>query len=377
METTSTTTATVKHHLDLAGRTVLVTGAAGFIGAALCRRLVEQFDDITVVGVDNFNDYYDVSLKESRVLDIECAVDARRCLAVEDNDADARFELRRGNIADRDFVNAVFDETRPSIVVNLAAQAGVRNSIDQPERYVESNIVGFFNVLEAVRNHPVDHFVFASSSSVYGKNRVVPFSTEHCTDQPVSLYAATKKSNELLAYSYSELYDIPTTGLRFFTVYGPAGRPDMAYFSFADKLTRGEKIQVFNYGDCERDFTYIDDVVEGIVRVLAAAPVITISRSPFAIYNIGKGHPDKLVKFIILLADELKRAGAVAPCFDASAHLEFLDAQPGDVPVTFADTVPFERDFSYCPSTSLKDGLEAFVQWYVAACEQQGRGHAT
>ncbi len=342
-------------------KTILVTGSPGFIGANLAMRLLRELTGGTVVSLDNMNDYYDPALKEYRLSLIEEAAAS----------SPASHIFVRGSIGDRALVDAVFDRYRPDIVVNLAAQAGVRYSIDHPDAYIESNIVGFFHILEACRRHPVEHLVFASSSSVYGGNGKIPFSTDDRTDCPVSLYAATKKSDELLAHAYAKLYDIPTTGLRFFTVYGPAGRPDMAYYSFADTLRRGGTIRVFNYGDCRRDFTYVDDIVEGVVRVMRGAPerktgADGLPLPPFAVYNIGGGQPESLMDFVRILAEELIRAGVLPADFDVAAHMEPVPMQPGDVPVTFADTAALERDFGFTPRTPLREGLRRFAAWYAA-----------
>ena len=343
----------LNRNVDLSGKTVLVTGAAGFIGAALCTRLLREHPDLQVVGLDNMNDYYDVSLKEWRL----------RCLQSE------RFTFVRGDLADAAALRSLFGKYRFSVVVNLAAQAGVRYSIDHPDAYIHSNLVGFFNVLEACRTWPVEHLVYASSSSVYGSNKKIPYSTEDQVDNPVSLYAATKKSNELMAHAYAKLYNIPCTGLRFFTVYGPAGRPDMAYFSFTDKLIRGGTIRIFNYGNCLRDFTYIDDIVEGITRVMGHAPEKRTGEDglpvpPCALYNIGNNHPENLLDFIRILGGELIRAGVLPEGFDMEAHQELVPMQPGDVPVTYADTEPLERDFGFRPATPLQEGLRRFAEWY-------------
>ena len=351
----------MKQQLSLHNKTILVTGSPGFIGANLAMRLLRELTGGTVVSLDNMNDYYDPALKEYRLSLIEEAASS----------SPASHIFVRGSIGDRALVDAVFDQYRPDIVVNLAAQAGVRYSIDHPDAYIESNIVGFFHILEACRRHPVEHLVFASSSSVYGGNGKIPFSTDDRTDCPVSLYAATKKSDELLAHAYAKLYDIPTTGLRFFTVYGPAGRPDMAYYSFADTLRRGGTIRVFNYGDCRRDFTYVDDIVEGVVRVMRGAPerktgADGLPLPPFAVYNIGGGQPESLMDFVRILAEELIRAGVLPADFDVAAHMEPAPMQPGDVPVTFADTAALERDFGFTPRTPLREGLRRFAAWYAA-----------
>ena len=343
------------------GKTVLITGAAGFIGSNVARKLLNMEQEICVVGLDSMNDYYDVNLKNER-LDYLLA--------------DRRFTFVKGSIADREMVDNVFAQYRPQVVINLAAQAGVRYSITNPDAYIETNIVGFYNILEAVRRsnenaaNAVEHLVFASSSSIYGANAKVPYSTDDKADEPVSLYAATKRSNELMAHAYSKLYDIPATGLRFFTVYGPAGRPDMAYFSFTEKLLKGEKIKVFNHGNCQRDFTYIDDIVEGVVRVAAKAPEQKkgddgLPVPPYRLYNIGNGQPENLINFINILSEELIRAGVLPENFDIKAHQELVPMQPGDVPVTYADTIPLERDFSFRPGTPLRTGLRKFAEWYA------------
>ena len=340
-------------NINLSKATVLVTGAAGFIGAHLCIRLLQKFPDLQIVGIDNMNDYYDVSLKQWRLEQL----------------GSRRFTFIRGDIADPETIRSLFGQHTFDVVVNLAAQAGVRYSIENPDAYIRSNLVGFYNILEACRHHPAAHLVYASSSSVYGTNPKIPYSTEDKVDNPVSLYAATKKSNELMAHAYAKLYSIPCTGLRFFTVYGPAGRPDMAYFSFTDKLIRGETIRVFNYGNCLRDFTYIDDIVEGILRVMEHAPEKQTGEDglpvpPYALYNIGNNHPENLTDFIRILSDELIRAGILPDDFDIAGHQELVPMQPGDVPVTYADTEPLERDFGFRPSTSLREGLRKFAEWY-------------
>lgn len=332
---------------------ILVTGAAGFIGSFLCKRLLETTND-EIVGLDNLNDYYDVSLKEARL-------DMLKPFK--------KFTFIKGDISDKAFINKLFNEYKFDIVVNLAAQAGVRYSIDHPDVYIQSNIIGFYNILEACRYHPVKHLVYASSSSVYGGNTKVPFSTDDKVDNPVSLYAATKKSNELLAHAYSKLYNIPTTGLRFFTVYGPMGRPDMAYFSFTNKLIKGETIEIFNYGNCKRDFTYIDDIVEGVIRVMNKAPEKRNGEDglpipPYKVYNIGNNNPENLLDFVQILSEELVRAGVLPKDYDFESHKKLVPMQKGDVPVTYADTSDLERDFGYKPSTSLRDGLRSFAEWY-------------
>ena len=336
------------------GKIVFVTGAAGFIGSNLCLRLLQENKDIKVIGIDNLNDYYDVRIKEYRLDKLSKY---------------ANFVFIKGSIADRDLVNKIFEDNNIDIVVNLAAQAGVRYSITNPDTYIESNIIGFYNLLEAIRYHMVEHFVYASSSSVYGSNKKVPYSTDDKVDNPVSLYAATKKSNELMAHAYSKLYDIPCTGLRFFTVYGPAGRPDMAYFGFTDKLLKGEKIKIFNYGNCKRDFTYIDDIVEGVIRVMAKAPSRARGEDglpipAYKIYNIGNNQPENLLDFVNILQEELVRAKVLPSDFDFEAHKELVPMQPGDVPITYADTSELEKDFGFKPSTDLRTGLRKFAEWY-------------
>lgn len=350
----------VKTKIDLSGKTVLVTGAAGFIGSFLSERLLSDFEDIRVIGFDSVNDYYDIRLKESRLEKLQ---------------KHENFIFIKANLADKDKVSEVFREYSPQIVVNLAAQAGVRYSITNPDAYIESNIIGFYNILEACRHSyddgatPVEHLVYASSSSVYGSNKKVPYSTDDKVDNPVSLYAATKKSDELMAHAYSKLYNIPSTGLRFFTVYGPAGRPDMAYFGFTNKLLRGETIRIFNYGNCKRDFTYIDDIVEGVVRVMQGAPERKDGEDglpvpPYAVYNIGNQNPENLLDFVDILQQELIAAGVLPNDYDFEAHKQLVPMQPGDVPVTYADTTPLERDYGYKPSTDLRTGLRNFARWY-------------
>ncbi|MBR4864027.1 MAG: GDP-mannose 4,6-dehydratase [Oscillospiraceae bacterium] len=346
--------------IDLKNKTVLVTGAAGFIGANLVMELMKTVSPITVIGLDNVNDYYDVSIKEFRLNEIQ---------KVADSHPESRWEFIRGNIADKSLVESLFEKYGFAVVVNLAAQAGVRYSITNPDVYIESNIIGFYNILEACRNHPVEHLVYASSSSVYGSNKKIPYSTDDKVDNPVSLYAATKKSNELLAHSYSKLYNIPSTGLRFFTVYGPAGRPDMAYFGFTDKLRQGKVIQIFNFGNCKRDFTYVDDIVEGVKRVMQGAPEKKtgedgLPEPPYAVYNIGNSSPENLLDFVDILQQELIAAGVLPEDYDFEAHKELVPMQPGDVPVTFADTSALERDFGFKPSTTLREGLRRFARWY-------------
>ena len=350
----------IKTKIDLNGKTVLVTGAAGFIGSFLSERLLSDFKNIRVIGFDSVNDYYDIRLKESRLEKLQ---------------KHENFIFIKANLADKDKVSEVFREYSPQIVVNLAAQAGVRYSITNPDAYIESNIIGFYNILEACRHSyddgatPVEHLVYASSSSVYGSNKKVPYNTDDKVDNPVSLYAATKKSNELMAHAYSKLYNIPSTGLRFFTVYGPAGRPDMAYFGFTDKLLRGETIRIFNYGNCKRDFTYIDDIVEGVVRVMQGAPERKNGEDglpvpPYAVYNIGNQNPENLLDFVDILQQKLIAAGVLPNDYDFEAHKQLVPMQPGDVPVTYADTTPLERDYGYKPSTDLRTGLRNFARWY-------------
>ena len=340
--------------------TILVTGAAGFIGSNLVKAIYRRYENPTVVGIDNMNDYYDVRLKEERLAQLQELPD---------------FTFIKGNIADKELIDRIFAEYRPRIVVNLAAQAGVRYSITNPSAYIEANLIGFYNILEACRHSyeqyegGVEHLVYASSSSVYGSNKKVPYSTDDKVDNPVSLYAATKKSNELMAHAYSKLYNIPSTGLRFFTVYGPAGRPDMAYFGFTNRLVKGETIQIFNYGNCKRDFTYVDDIVEGVIRVMQKAPAKQVGEDglpvpPYAVYNIGNNQPENLLDFVTILQEELLRAGVLPADYDFEAHKELVPMQPGDVPVTYADTSALERDFGFKPSTSLREGLRAFAEWY-------------
>lgn len=346
----------VTYNVNLEGKTVLVTGAAGFIGSNLVKRLFKDINNIKVIGIDSITDYYDVNIKYERLKEIE----ALGC----------DWQFYQTSIADRTSLENIFTENKISVVVNLAAQAGVRYSITNPDAYIESNLIGFYNILEACRHHEVEHLVYASSSSVYGSNKKVPYSTDDKVDNPVSLYAATKKSNELMAHAYSKLYNIPSTGLRFFTVYGPAGRPDMAYFSFTNKLCEGKTIQIFNYGNCKRDFTYVDDIVEGVVRVMQHAPEKQNGEDglpipPYKVYNIGNNHPENLLDFMTILQEKLIRAGVLPADYDFKSHKELVPMQAGDVPVTFADTTPLEEDFGFKPSTSLRVGLRAFAEWYA------------
>lgn len=347
--------------IDLKGKTILVTGSAGFIGSNLALELLKTESEATIIGLDNMNDYYDVSIKEWRLSEIDkCA-----------NQSNCEYKFIKGDLSDRALIDSIFADYKPTIVVNLAAQAGVRYSITNPDAYIQSNLIGFYNILEACRHAEpeVEHLVYASSSSVYGSNKKVPYSTDDKVDNPVSLYAATKKSNELLAHSYSKLYNIPSTGLRFFTVYGPAGRPDMAYFGFTNKLLKGETIQIFNYGNCKRDFTYVDDIVEGVKRVMKGAPEKATGEDglpvpPYAVYNIGNSNPENLLDFVDILQQELIRAEVLSADYDFDSHKVLVPMQPGDVPVTFADTEPLERDYGFKPNTSLRDGLRKFVEWY-------------
>ena len=346
----------LQSNVSLEGKTVLVTGAAGFIGANLVKRLFSDIKEIKVIGIDSITDYYDVNIKYERLKEIE--------------GLERDWVFIKGSIANKELVDKLFAEYHPAMVVNLAAQAGVRYSITNPDAYVESNLIGFYNLLEACRHHEVEHLVYASSSSVYGSNKKVPYSTDDKVDNPVSLYAATKKSNELMAHAYSKLYDIPSTGLRFFTVYGPAGRPDMAYFGFTNKLREGKTIQIFNYGNCKRDFTYIDDIVEGVVRVMQHAPERKTGEDglpipPYKVYNIGNSNPENLLDFVTILQEELIAAGVLPADYDFESHKELVPMQPGDVPVTYADTTPLEEDFGFRPNTSLRDGLRRFAQWYA------------
>lgn len=335
-------------------KVIFITGSSGFIGSNLAKRILTTEPDTKVIGLDNMNDYYDVRIKEARLAELQ------------------KFEnytFIKGNLADKALINSIFEQYYPDVVVNLGAQAGVRYSITNPDAYIESNMIGFYNILEACRHYPVEHLVYASSSSVYGSNKKVPYSTDDKVDNPVSLYAATKKSNELMAHAYSKLYNIPSTGLRFFTVYGPAGRPDMAYFGFTNKLVNGETIKIFNYGNCKRDFTYVDDIVEGVVRVMKKPPEKKNGEDglpipPYAVYNIGNSNPENLLDFVQILSEELVRAGVLPADYDFEAHKELVSMQPGDVPVTFADTEPLERDFGFKPHTPLREGLRKFAEWY-------------
>ena len=343
------------YNINLQAKSILVTGAAGFIGSNLAKRLLTDFPQAHIIGIDSITDYYDVGLKHQRLAQLD---------SIGQN-----WTFIRGDIADKSLIDTIFADHHIDIVVNLAAQAGVRYSITNPDAYIQSNLIGFYNILEACRHNPVDHLVYASSSSVYGSNTKIPYSTDHKVDNPVSLYAATKKSNELMAHAYSKLYNIPTTGLRFFTVYGPAGRPDMAYFGFTDKLVKGQTIQIFNYGNCQRDFTYIDDIVEGIIRVMQHAPEKrnghdNLPIPPYALYNIGNNHPENLLDFVTILQEELVSAGVLPSDYDFEAHKELVPMQPGDVPTTYADTAPLERDFNFRPNTPLRQGLQAFARWY-------------
>lgn len=345
--------------MTMDNKTIFVTGSAGFIGSNLVKRLLEETNGAKIIGLDNMNDYYDVSLKDYRLSELEKLA----------NNSGNEYVFYKGDLADKELVNRIFEEHKPQIVVNLAAQAGVRYSIENPDAYINSNIIGFYNILEACRHNPVEHLVYASSSSVYGGNKKVPFSTDDMVDNPVSLYAATKKSNELMAHAYSKLYNIPSTGLRFFTVYGPAGRPDMAYFGFTNKLVKGETIKIFNFGNCKRDFTYVDDIVEGVVRVMSRAPEKKNGEDglpipPYAVYNIGGGTPESLLDFVQILSEELVSAGVLPADYDFEAHKELVPMQPGDVPVTFADSEALERDYGFRPQISLREGLRSFAVWY-------------
>lgn len=345
----------VTYNVNLENKTVLVTGAAGFIGANLAKRLLNDFATVKVIGIDSITDYYDVRLKQERLDEL--------------NRYGERFIFVKDNIANKAAIEDIFTQYQPQVVVNLAAQAGVRYSITNPDAYIESNLIGFYNILEACRHHGVEHLVYASSSSVYGSNKKVPYSTDDKVDNPVSLYAATKKSNELMAHAYSKLYNIPSTGLRFFTVYGPCGRPDMAYFGFTNKLLKGDTIQIFNYGNCKRDFTFVDDIVEGVVRIMQHAPEKQNGEDglpipPYKVYNIGNSSPENLLDFVQILQEELIRAGVLPQDYDFEAHKQLVPMQPGDVPVTFADTTPLEEDFGFRPHTSLREGLRKFAEWY-------------
>lgn len=355
-------------NIDLTGKTILVTGSAGFIGSNLVLELLKSESEATIIGLDNVNDYYDVSIKEWRLSEIEKAAAESSC----------SYHFIKGDLADRAVIDRLFADYKPTVVVNLAAQAGVRYSITNPDAYIQSNLIGFYNILEACRHAEpaVEHLVYASSSSVYGSNKKVPYSTEDKVDNPVSLYAATKKSNELLAHAYSKLYNIPSTGLRFFTVYGPAGRPDMAYFGFTNKLRKGETIQIFNYGNCKRDFTFVDDIVEGVKRVMKGAPEKAVGEDglpipPYAVYNIGNSNPENLLDFVTILQEELIRAEVLPADYDFEAHKKLVPMQPGDVPVTYADTEALERDFGYRPEIDLRTGLRSFVRWYRAFYTEQ------
>lgn len=370
----------VQYNIDLTGKTILVTGAAGFIGSNLVKRLFHEVKNIHVIGIDSITDYYDVNIKYERLKQIKQSLTVivnQQSYSDENGVESGFYQGQNGSswtfvhdsIANKDAIEKIFSENNISVVVNLAAQAGVRYSITNPDAYIQSNLIGFYNILEACRHHEVEHLVYASSSSVYGSNKKVPYSTDDKVDNPVSLYAATKKSNELMAHAYSKLYNIPSTGLRFFTVYGPAGRPDMAYFGFTNKLVKGDIIKIFNYGNCKRDFTYVDDIVEGIVRVMQHAPEKKNGEDglpipPYKVYNIGNSHPENLLEFVSILQEELIRAGVLPEDYDFEAHKELVAMQPGDVPVTYADTTPLEEDFGYKPATTLRDGLRAFAEWY-------------
>ena len=371
----------VKYNINLEGKTVLVTGAAGFIGSNLVKRLFHDVKNIKVIGIDSLTDYYDVNIKCERLKEIVRSL--RVLVDISESTGDngittgfyqgqngSSWTFVHASIADKDAVEKIFTENKIAVVVNLAAQAGVRYSITNPDAYIQSNLIGFYNILEACRHHEVEHLVYASSSSVYGSNKKVPYSTDDKVDNPVSLYAATKKSNELMAHAYSKLYNIPSTGLRFFTVYGPAGRPDMAYFGFTNKLVKGETIKIFNYGNCKRDFTYVDDIVEGVVRIMQNAPEKQNGEDglpipPYKVYNIGNNSPENLLDFVTILQEELVRAGVLPKDYDFEAHKELVPMQPGDVPVTYADTTPLEQDFGFKPNTSLREGLRRFAEWYA------------
>ena len=371
----------VKHNINLEGKTVLVTGAAGFIGSNLVKRLFHDVKNIKVIGIDSLTDYYDVNIKCERLKEIVRSL--RVLVDISESTGDngittgfyqgqngSSWTFVHASIADKDAVEKIFTENKIAVVVNLAAQAGVRYSITNPDAYIQSNLIGFYNILEACRYHEVEHLVYASSSSVYGSNKKVPYSTDDKVDNPVSLYAATKKSNELMAHAYSKLYNIPSTGLRFFTVYGPAGRPDMAYFGFTNKLVKGETVKIFNYGNCKRDFTFVDDIVEGVVRIMQHAPEKQNGEDglpipPYKVYNIGNNSPENLLDFVTILQEELVRAGVLPKDYDFEAHKELVPMQPGDVPVTYADTIPLEQDFGFKPNTSLREGLRCFAEWYA------------
>ena len=371
----------LQYNINLKGKTILVTGAAGFIGSNLCKRLLNEVEGVHIIGIDNMNDYYDINIKKERLLEIKrvrpVCIEQKSELSKRGIESGSYkyqegsiWTFIEGNIADKQLIDGLFATHKPYVVVNLAAQAGVRYSITNPGAYIESNLIGFYNILEACRHNATEHLVYASSSSVYGSNKKVPYSTDDKVDNPVSLYAATKKSNELMAHAYSKLYNIPSTGLRFFTVYGPAGRPDMAYFGFTNKLVKGDKIQIFNYGNCKRDFTYVDDIVEGIIRVMQHAPERQTGEDglpipPYKVYNIGNNQPENLLDFVTILQEELLRAGVLPQDYDFEAHKELVPMQPGDVPVTYADTTPLEQDFGFKPSTSLREGLRAFAEWYA------------
>lgn len=358
----------VVNNISLEGKTVLVTGAAGFIGSNLVKRLFNDVKDIKVIGIDSITDYYDVNIKYERLKEIETI--AEELIHGNSSYKEKVWLFVHASIADKDAVEKIFTDNNISVVVNLAAQAGVRYSITNPDAYIQSNLIGFYNILEACRHHEVEHLVYASSSSVYGSNKKIPYSTDDKVDNPVSLYAATKKSNELMAHAYSKLYNIPSTGLRFFTVYGPAGRPDMAYFGFTNKLVKGETIKIFNYGNCKRDFTFVDDIVEGVVRIMQHAPEKQNGEDglpipPYKVYNIGNNSPENLLDFVTILQEELVRADVLPKDYDFEAHKELVPMQPGDVPVTYADTTPLEQDFGFKPNTSLREGLRRFAEWYA------------
>ena len=359
----------VDYNVNLEGKTILVTGAAGFIGSNLVKRLFHDAHNIKVIGIDSITDYYDVNIKHERLKEIE-----EIASSLNREDRGGSWTFVHASIADKEAVEKIFTDNKIAVVVNLAAQAGVRYSITNPDAYIQSNLIGFYNILEACRHHEVEHLVYASSSSVYGSNKKVPYSTDDKVDNPVSLYAATKKSNELMAHAYSKLYNIPSTGLRFFTVYGPAGRPDMAYFGFTNKLVKGETIKIFNYGNCKRDFTFVDDIVEGVVRIMQHAPEKQNGEDglpipPYKVYNIGNNSPENLLDFVTILQEELVRAGVLPKDYDFESHKELVPMQPGDVPVTYADTTPLEQDFGFKPNTSLREGLRRFAEWYSRYCQ--------